>query len=131
MQKDFDNWTAIKKESHGKEGRTLFKERDVWWCKLGVNIGDEQDGKGEFFLRPVLVIRKFNKRVFIGLPFSTIVKDNNPFYHKFEFKGRTQSVILAQIRLLDARRLEDRMGKVSDSDFDEIKEKSRKLIFNF
>lgn len=54
IQKDFEVWTKIKKESHLKENRILFKERDVWWCRLGVNIGDEEDGKGDSFLRPVL-----------------------------------------------------------------------------
>ena len=62
MQKDFDSWAEVKKKIHEKGFNSYFKERDVWWCRLGVNIGDEEDGKGNSFLRPVLVIKKFNRR---------------------------------------------------------------------
>ena len=129
MQKDFDSWALLKKQSHIKQYRPSFKEREVWWCKLGANIGDEEDGKGRLFIRPVLVIKKFNKRVLIGLPFSTIIKEDNCFYHKFEFKGRDQSVIISQIRLLDSKRFSDKLGVVNDGDFLEIKEKAKELIF--
>jgi len=129
MQKDFATWTGVKEQAHSNESRTPFKEREVWWCKLGANVGDEQDGKGELFLRSILVIKKFNKRVFVGLPFSTIVKNDNYFYHAFEFKGKIQSVIISQIRLLDAKRLSHKLGGVSPDDFRKIKEKAKDLIF--
>ncbi len=129
MKKDFHSWVEVKEESHLKEDRLLFKVRDVWWCKLGANIGDEEDGKGRLFLRPVLVIRKFNKRVFIGLPFSSIIKEDNYFYYKFEFQGKPQSVIISQIRLFDSKRLSHKLGAVSNADFKEIKEKTKNLIF--
>jgi len=129
MNKDFDGWTIVKKESHSDVSRVIFKERDVWWCKLGANIGDEQDGKGRSFTRPVLVMKKFNKRIFIGLPLSTALKEDKHFYHKFEFKGREQSVIISQIRLLDSKRLSHKLGAVNEVDFLEIKEKAKKLIF--
>ena len=38
----------------------LFHEREVWWCSLGANIGFEQDGGGEDFERPVVILKKFN-----------------------------------------------------------------------
>ncbi|MCE3233454.1 MAG: hypothetical protein K0R98_1711 [Rickettsiaceae bacterium] len=129
MQKDFDSWNNLKKASNLRESGVPFKEREVWWCRLGVNVGDEEDGKGQFFLRPVLIIRKFNSRLFIGLPFSTAIKEHNYFYYKFEFKGREQSVILSQIRLLDSKRLWNKMGSVGKEEFNNIKEKAKELIF--
>ncbi len=30
------------------------------WCSIGINVGDEEDGKNELYERPVLVIKKFN-----------------------------------------------------------------------
>ena len=56
--------------------------------RMGLNIGYEQDGKGEDFLRPVLILKKFNKRVFLGIPLTKIKKDSH-FYHNFEFKEMT------------------------------------------
>lgn len=129
MQKDFDKWTVVKKQCQVRTDKIQFKERDVWWCRLGTNIGDEQDGKGELFLRPVLIVKKFNKRIFVGLPLSTIVKENNHFYHTFNFKNREQSVIISQIRLLDSKRLSHKLGAVNEVDFEEIAKKSINLIF--
>lgn len=40
MKKDFDSWNDIKKNLDGKAKDMLFKEREVWWCNLGLNIGD-------------------------------------------------------------------------------------------
>lgn len=39
-----------------------FYEKDVWWASLGANIGHEEDGKNKKFERPVLILKKFNKK---------------------------------------------------------------------
>lgn len=129
MQKNFYNWNIIKEKSHLRDSRLLFNEREIWWCRLGVNIGDEEDGKGGLFLRPVLVLRKLNKRIFFGVPLSSVIKENHSYYHKFEFKGKSQSVILAQVKLLDAKRFEEKMGAVGKGEFELIKEKCKTLMF--
>ena len=33
-----------------------------------MNIGYEQDGSGNDFIRPVVIIRKFNNEIFWGVP---------------------------------------------------------------
>lgn len=96
MHKDFDSWNSQKKKAQASHTRPMFKEREVWWCSMGVNIGDEQDGKGKTFLRPILVLKKFNRNIFVGIPLSTQLKDK-PYYHHFEFKDVKQSLILSQI----------------------------------
>ena len=107
----------------------LFIEREVWWCCLGINVGYEQNGKGHQFLRPILVLKKFNNDMLIGLPLSTVIKPNNSFYHTFLFNGKEQSVIIAQIRLFDAKRLSHRLGMLKEEDFQRVKTKTRWLIF--
>lgn len=128
MEKDLDNWNSLKKKANAQANRASFKERDVWWCSLGANIGDEQNGKGQFFSRPVLVFKKFNRNIFLGIPLSTVIKDN-PFYHKIQFKDRVQCIVLSQVRLLDAKRLEDRMGDLPSQQYDKVREKLKELIF--
>jgi mRNA interferase MazF len=110
MQKDFDLWATQKKKADALFQRPMFKENEVWWCSLGVNVGDEQDGKGDSFTRPVLVLKKFNRNIFMGIPLSTQLKDNQ-FYHRILFKGIEQSVLLSQMRLFDAKRFRDKMGR--------------------
>lgn len=81
MGKDFEGWGRIKEQLHSKRTQEMyFREKEVWWCALGLNIGDEQDGKGQFATRPVLVIKKFNKRICIVLPLSTKTKQANIYY---------------------------------------------------
>lgn len=66
MEKDFEAWHIVKKNVHEAfmARPAGYKERDVWWVCLGHNIGFEEDGKGQNFSRPVLVIKGFNKQMF-------------------------------------------------------------------
>ena len=106
--KDFDAWHPIKKEINNSKS-PLYKEGEVWWCSLGINVGHEEDGKKERFSRPVLIVKKFNNYIFWALPLTTKIKDI-VYYHKVHFKGKEQCVMLAQLRLLDSKRLTDKMG---------------------
>lgn len=98
----------------------LFGTREIWWCSIGLNIGHEQDGKGTKFNRPVLVIKKFNNRLFWGVPLTTQIKDNKHYYH-FTFKGNKQCAMLTHLRLWDANRMTTRMGKLGQKNFADIK----------
>ena len=54
----FDEWNNDKKVIHKEELPEFFvNEREIWYTKLGINIGNESNGKKEF-RRPVLVLRK-------------------------------------------------------------------------
>lgn len=66
MRNDFDSWNEIKKKIHvGGDSPPLFpKAGEVWMCSLGRNIGFEQNGSGNNFSRPVLVVKKFNNKMF-------------------------------------------------------------------
>lgn len=119
--KDFDGWYIQKKATHNSEQNKWCNERDIWWCRLGVNIGDEQDGKGERLLRPVLVLRKFNKSVCLIVPLSTQIKSGS-YYVKFTDKKGTEAVaIISQLRLIDTKRLFKRADKIEKKYFEMIK----------
>lgn len=127
MQKDFDNWNELKKIINDKSENKLFKDREVWWCVLGQNVGYEQDGKGSKFSRPILILKKFSKKLVVGIPMSTKIKKENIFYYHFGFQEKEVSLILSQIRAIDVNRLEERLGTVSVQDFKIIKNKIRDL----
>lgn len=126
--KDFDTWNDFKKSlDNDNKDLPLFKERDVWWCSIGLNIGHEQDGKGDYFNRPVLVIKKFNDRLFWGIPLTTQIKDNQ-YYHKFILRGREQCAMLTHLRLYDASRLTNRMCQMQTEQFKIICDKLKNYI---
>jgi mRNA interferase MazF len=121
MGKDFDSWNTLKKNLHANEQFAHVHEREVWFCALGVNIGFEQDGSGKEFLRPVVILKKFNNSIFLGIPLTKTNKSSK-FYFPFSFIQGQQSVaILSQIRLLDAKRLRYKRGVMEQSEFFEMK----------
>ncbi len=121
MKKDFQKWNGEKSEIHEKKDRPFFHEMEIWFASFGVNIGFEQDGKGDEFLRPVAIIRKFNNEVFWGIP-TTKKKKSNKYYFEIKFgEDKSTSVILSQMRLMDSKRLRYKIGDVSKGDFEEIK----------
>ncbi|MEK7607529.1 MAG: type II toxin-antitoxin system PemK/MazF family toxin [Patescibacteria group bacterium] len=128
MQKDFDRWNKEKKQLEIKAaGELIFREREIWWCSIGLNIGDEEDGKNELFERPVLVVRKFNKRIAWVIPMTTAVK-NDIFHHVIFYDGKCFSLMLSQIRLLSVKRFRRYVRKLSGYQFAIIKGKLISLL---
>jgi len=124
----FDKWNRLKKEIAITNSYLTFKVREIYWLKVGQNIGYETQGKGEEFLRPVLIFRKFSKDTFLGIPLTTSTKDDM-FHYKFNYKrGKESCASLSQIKLFDAKRVNQKDGKMSVENFNELKEKLKKLM---
>ena len=130
MNKPFDQWNEEKKNLEAVGHDSLpFHEREIWWCSIGINLGDEQDGKNELFERPVLIVKKFNNRVAWILPMSTKEK-TGIYYYNLKHDGKVFSIILSQIRLLSVKRLRRFVRKISPSQFSAIKEKLINFLEN-
>lgn len=132
MKKDFQKWHKRKGGLEEILKRPFFHEREIWFCYLGANVGLEQDGDEEEFLRPVVVFKKFNNEIFWGIPLTKLKKKKNSksdkYYYHFSFiSGIISSAIISQIRLIDAKRLSRLIGSISKSDFEEIKKKFKAL----
>lgn len=125
--KDFNGWSIIKSRLNERERLPFISEREIWWCSVGVNVGDEEDGKGTHYSRPVLVLRKFSSRLFLGVPLTTQVKEK-AFYHRIHFHDREQCVMISQVRMWDARRLSSCLGQLPENQFDGIREALKAMI---
>ena len=121
MKKSYEEWHKKKTDiEHSNNVRIFFHEREVWWCSLGANVGFEQDGKGIKFARPVLVFKKFNKEVFWALPLSTRIKKGK-FYAFVDLHDEIPRVaIISQLRLIDGKRLIDKIGVVDEVNYKDI-----------
>lgn len=128
MHKDFNSWNDLKKNLDATDKIIFFKEREIWWCSLGLNIGHEENGKSQLFTRPVLIIRKFNNRLFIGVPLTTQIKENK-YYRRFSFKDQEQCAMLSQIKVFEAKRLRKRMGELSEREFEQIRREICEVVF--
>lgn len=124
---DYYNWNKQKIDIVRNKNRLFFHEREVWFTSLGLNIGFEQDGKGNNFLRPVLVIKRFSQEVLWCIPLTKRQKEGK-YYFSFILNNKISVAILSQIRLIDSKRLQYKIGDIEKSDFFKIKEKLKLLL---
>jgi mRNA interferase MazF len=120
--KDFNNWNKLKIEIEKSnfEDNIYYSEREIWWCHLGENLGIESCGKGNKFNRPVLIIRKYNKHHCIVVPTTTKVKFGK-FYFPIIINNQNSFLMLTQIKTIDSKRLENKIGTVELIEFNKIK----------
>jgi PemK-like protein. len=123
-------WTKLKMRIHSNEERTIyFSEREIWWASIGINIGNEIDGKNGYFERPVLVLKKINPNTLLVIPITTQGK-RGYYYLEMENGAGKDIFILSQIRLISSKRLIRKMKNrtVSEKNFLLIKEKVAEIL---
>jgi mRNA interferase MazF len=127
MEKDFDSWNIRKKTIQTSLFNNFVHTREVWWCALGLNIGDETDGKNDLFERPVLIVKKFNRNVVLIVPISTKIK-NNIYYANFFHNDLMYSAIISQLRLISTKRLLRKIYQMDSRGFNKIREAVKAII---
>ncbi len=129
--KKYDEWNEVKKQTSLKKRKLGIKPREIFWVKIGQNIGDEEFGKGEIFSRPVLVVKQLTQDLFIGVPITTSMKDDD-YFHSFEFETKKgvskNSVMILQLRTFSKKRITDKLGRMSIEDFKKVQGKLLKMI---
>ena len=123
MHKDFDHWNEIKKsiEENAHEQERFPQEGEVWMCAFGRNIGFEQNGSGDSFSRPVLIIKKFNNQMFWSVPLSTKQKELDFYLNFIDPNSKRVSAILAQMKLVSVKRLKRRLYDIPRDFIDEMR----------
>ena len=118
----FKKWFCLKPQLAIKESKILFKQGKIWWCSLGMNVGEEIYGKGSKFKRPVLVFKKFTSNSFLALPL-TSKEHQGSWYVEIIQSGRKNWVMLNQARVLDQRRLTKRITCLEKIVLKQVREK--------
>lgn len=108
--------------------KLFFKEREIWWCYLGQNVGMEQNGKGSNFARPVLIIRKYSKTLCSVVPLSNQVHSGTYFFSLLAESNEIRVASLHHMRTIDVRRLINKIDTISKIEFNFIKEKITALL---
>jgi mRNA-degrading endonuclease toxin of MazEF toxin-antitoxin module len=119
---DFDDWNEKKKIIHVTARLPLFREGQVWWCGLGVNVGPEVYGKGPWRTRPVIVLRKINHQMAVVVPVTTAISTGPAdWYHPMRWAERDQLAMLHQVRSVSATRFQSRMVELPESEFQALR----------
>ncbi|MEN9604349.1 MAG: hypothetical protein RJB39_34 [Candidatus Parcubacteria bacterium] len=90
-------------------------EGDIWWANMGDNVGQEINGKGKNFARPVYIHTKLSHNFYFTLPMTSKSKSGS-WYVPIRQKGKEVRVCLHQARVLDYRRLMNKLGEVDRLD---------------
>ncbi len=120
------DWCKVKIPLGDKNPGVLFKEGEIWWCKIGINVGKEIYGKGKTFSRPVLVFKKFNEYTFMGLPVIGHEKAGE-WYVLVKMVDRIGSIAFDQARVFDSKRMIERILVMRDADFEIVQERFHAL----
>lgn len=123
----FDSWNELKKELDGSQRIPGFHEREICLVSIGHNVGSEQNGKGARFTRPVLVTKRFNRKTFLGIPLTSSDR-TTPYHVPISFRDGRSSVVLSQIRLFDAARIERKLGWLPQDEFVKLLAAVREIL---
>ena len=127
MKKDFDKWNKIKKRTHAENPR-LYTLREIWWCRIGVNIGTEQDGGGKLFLRPVVILRGFGSDACLIVPLTTSVREHPLRVSVGVVDGYPARANLSQLRIIDTRRLVEKIGFLEQEIFQALRKAAKDML---
>jgi len=129
MQNDFDAWNMVKKSLHSRQNVPFCHARELWWCSLGINIGSEQNGSGKHYARPVLILKSLTVRTSLAVPLTSSARDDHFRLYMGRIDGKEARLLITQVRMIDTRRLLDKIGYVKKSQFEEIQKTLRNIYF--
>ena len=127
MDKDFDKWNKLKKEIEKQEINQFFKEWEIWWVTVWLNLKQESCWKWDNFRRPVLIIKKLSSKTFIWIPLSSQIKSWT-WFAKYKQNWIEATALLYQIKMFDNIRFQRRIWVMDDNDFMQIKKKLKNLL---
>ncbi|MEK7144335.1 MAG: type II toxin-antitoxin system PemK/MazF family toxin [Patescibacteria group bacterium] len=127
MKKDFDQWNEVKKRTHAEHPR-LYTVREIWWCALGVNVGTEQDGKGEWYVRPSVILRGFGPDACLVVPLTTSSREHALRVPVGLVEGFEARANLSQIRVIDTRRLTRKICFLGKDEYAKLRKAARDML---
>ncbi len=142
--KDFDGWNTLAKQLENvksplfneKLKKYLFHPREIWFCSIGTNIGSEICGKNTEYERPVLIIKK-SGRGFVCLPLTSKKPKNPDFYFDISYTDPVNNdfiesyVLITNFVTYDVNRLQRRIRKLNNFEFNHILKKAKDYLKEF
>ena len=128
MQEKYSKWNALKQELNKEKEIPYFREWQAWFINMWLNIWFEQNWKKDDFKRPVLIVKKFNKDMFIWIALTKTIKKWKFYYELDIVKEFKSYAILSQIKMYSSNRLISHIWWVDLITLKDIKKKINKII---
>lgn len=127
-EEKFEKWSELKASLNLRDEIPYFREWQVWFINMWLNIWFEQNWKNENFQRPILIVKKFNKNMILWIPL-TKTKRFWKFYKELDIVEEFKSyAILSQIKMYSSNRLLSHIWWISLLELKDIKKKINTLI---
>lgn len=125
----YNKWNEKKKDIQKStiSQNIYFKEGDVWWSSIGLNIGTESFGKGEFFRRPIIILKKLSSELYIAVLLTSKFKQGT-WFADITINNDSRCAMVYQIRTLHRKRLQHKIGHLDHDNFSKVKEKLEALL---
>jgi len=128
LEEEYNKWSKLKQKINKKKNIVYFREGQIWYINMWINIWYEEDWKKDNYSRPVLILKKFSKDTFLWISTTSISKKWKFYYNIWNIKWINNFLILSQIRLYSSKRLLSHIWWISIEESKNIKKKISKLI---
>lgn len=126
--KDFNSWNENKKCIHTENLNKLYHAREIWWCSLGLNIGFEHDGTGAEYQRPVLILKGLSSQTCLAVPLTSSLNKHKLRIPIGNVEGKEASAILSQMRVIDTKRLINKVGFANIEAFELTRKAAKDML---
>jgi mRNA interferase MazF len=124
----FDQWNEKKKMTNFHGEYPHFLTGQIWWAQLGQNIATEVAGKGNDFLRPVIIVQRLYGNACLAVPLSSQARKGDYYFTFTDSKGKIQHALLAQVRYLDGKRFKYQLSDTKKEDVENLRDALCTLI---
>lgn len=91
-------------------------------------MGFEQDGSGDEYRRPVVVLKGLSKRTFVAIPLTASTK-SHPMRPSVGRVGDEEArALISQVRVVDTKRLVRKIGYLDKGAFESIRKTVKDML---
>ncbi len=120
-------WAEVQIALCQRAPQLYFKEREIWWGSIGINVGHEQDGRNYWCERPVLVLKKHTQDTALVVPATSRESESVREIPTF-FKNKRSVLLLDQSRVISSQRFSRKIAVLPTEEFENIKNSYKNLI---
>ena len=93
-----------------------------------MNIDFEQDGAGDEYQRPVLIVKGMSANTCVVVPLTTSSRRHRLRIPIGNVDGKQASALMSQIRIIDTKRLVNKVGFIEKETFESIRKTARGMF---
>jgi mRNA interferase MazF len=128
--KNFNDWNKLKIVLDRQINFQHPKVGEIWWCRIGINVGSEIFGKGREYTRPVLVVNDEGNESCVGIPLSSKLKVSKYCCVINTVDGKSHTTSVYQMKNIDKRRFKEKVYDLNKTEYSKVRDCFLELFQN-